>query len=125
MADELKCWKCGTSLAAVPIPFARAAECPACRTDIHVCKQCLYYDTRAAKQCREPVADDVNNKERANFCGYFQPNPHAYQPRTAADTRAQLDALFGAPSSAPSNAAGKSPTDAAREELEKLFGGKS
>lgn len=33
---------------------------------------CRFYDTRKAKSCAEPVADEVSDKERANFCGYFE-----------------------------------------------------
>ena len=32
---------------------------------------CRFYDTRKAKSCAEPVADEVQDKQRANFCGYF------------------------------------------------------
>jgi hypothetical protein len=57
---------------------------------------CRFFDPRKANQCAEPVADPVQNKERANFCGYFEPAAGRYQPPTAvADPRAQLDALFG------------------------------
>ena len=57
---------------------------------------CLYFDTAAPQQCREPVADNVSDKQRANFCGYFQINPQACAGPSdqAADSR-QLDALFG------------------------------
>ncbi len=33
---------------------------------------CRFYDTRKANSCAEPVADEVGDKERANFCGYFE-----------------------------------------------------
>ena len=56
----------------------------------------MYFDTAAPQQCREPVAENVSDKQRANFCGYFQINPQAYAGPSdqAADSR-QLDALFG------------------------------
>ncbi len=59
---------------------------------------CKLYDTRVAKHCREPVADEVRDKVRANFCDYFQPSPDAYKPaeQAAADrAKSELDALFG------------------------------
>ena len=96
MTDALLCWKCGSSLADLSLPFLRTEECRACRTELHVCRMCRFYDTTKARQCAEPVADPVQNKERANFCGYFEPVAGRFRPAdTASDAaRAALDALF-------------------------------
>jgi hypothetical protein len=59
---------------------------------------CDFYDTSKAKHCRETVAEEVKDKQAANFCDYFQPSAAAYQPAalSAADqAKAQLEALFG------------------------------
>ena len=47
---------------------------------------------------REPVAEPVHDKDRANFCGYFEPVAGRFVPADpAADSaRTALDALFGA-----------------------------
>lgn len=117
--EELHCWRCGASLKDLTLPIERRDECPACRAQLYVCRFCEFFDPKVAKQCREPVADEVKEKERANFCGYFKPNPDAYVPAdTSAANKAktELDALFGgagSSSSAPSKG---------REELDKLFG---
>ncbi len=117
--DTLVCWKCGAALDAEPLPLSRTAECRACRADLHVCRLCEFYDTRVARSCREPVADEVHDKERANFCGYFQPRPAAWQARdtqATATSRQALDALFadgGGEESAGSDS---------RRELDRLFG---
>jgi hypothetical protein len=133
VAESLVCWKCGGPLDALPVPFARLAECPACEAELHVCRMCVFHDPRVADQCREPVADPPADKEHANFCGYFQPRPDAYRPadRAAAQrARSELDALFGLPPGSSEGAAGptrgEGPADPAREELERLFavGGK-
>lgn len=130
MNDGLVCWRCGTSIDDWPLPLSRTAECKRCRADLHVCRLCEFYDPRMGKQCREPVADEVQNKERANFCGYFTAKAGAFNSGNHVAqqaARTQLDALFGsgpaqarepaAASSAPSEA------DLARTQLEKLFGG--
>jgi len=129
MSEALVCWKCGASIDALPLPLGRAAECPVCRAELHVCRLCEFYDPRVSQACREPIADQVKEKERANFCGYFQPRPNAYQARddaAAQGARAELDALFGAGSVGPdagaSNGAGpRSEADGARDRLEDLF----
>jgi hypothetical protein len=127
MTEPLMCWKCGTPITDQPMPLGRTAECSSCRADLHVCWMCEFYDVRVAAACREPVADEVLDKQRANFCSYFTPRPKAFQERgqeavTAA--RAQLDALFGAAEikNANDKADSRSEVDVAREQLEQLFG---
>jgi hypothetical protein len=98
VAHDLSCWKCGTALAALSLPLRRLDECPACRAELHVCKLCIEYDTRVAKHCREPTAEEVRDKEHANFCDFFKPRAGAYQaPNTAevAQARSELEKLFG------------------------------
>jgi hypothetical protein len=99
MIDNLVCWKCGASLADLPHPLSRRAECPACHAEQHVCRLCRHHDLAKAKQCREPAAEEVQNKTRANFCEWFQPRAGAYAPDQAADhsAKARLEALFGTP----------------------------
>jgi len=94
----LKCWKCGASLAEYTLPLRRIEECRSCRAELHVCRMCEFHDVSVAKHCRETIADEVKDKERANFCDYFRPTPAAWQPEelSAADrARAELEALFG------------------------------
>jgi len=128
MADEAVCWKCGASIAEWPLPLARNAECAACRADLHVCRLCTFYDKRVAKACREPIADEVQDKERANFCGYFSLKIGAYQGqdnRAVQQARSQLDALFGGSprgtEQGDHQTVSRSEADMAREQLEQLF----
>lgn len=100
MSHNLVCWNCGASLAQLSLPLRRLDECPKCRAELHVCKLCVDYDTRVAKRCREPTAEEVRDKTKANFCDFYKPRAGAY---TAPNT---------------------SEVDKARSELEKLFGKK-
>jgi len=131
MTEGLVCWRCGASLEALPVPFGRRDECPSCRADLHVCRMCRHYDPRVSKACREPVAEEVKDKDRSNFCDWFQARAGAYavpSGREADDSRARLEALF---SLAPPDRAGgekaapPSEADAARQALDRLFGGGS
>jgi hypothetical protein len=59
---------------------------------------CEWYSISVAKHCRETVAEEVRDKERANFCDYFKPKPGAYSAGNldaASKARAELEALFG------------------------------
>ena len=114
------CWKCGASLAALALPFGRTERCRACGTDLHACRLCANYDPRAYQQCREPTVEEVRDKERANFCGWFTPRPGAWSgtsARPAADAIADLEALFGG-----ARPAADPDPDDARRALEDLFG---
>jgi hypothetical protein len=123
----LVCWKCGASLADLTLPLRRLEECPQCHAELHVCKLCEWYSTAVAKHCREPIAEEVKDKERANFCDYFKPRPDVYTTvKTDAATKAQaeLDALFGGGAQPSADASQPSAADKARAELEALFGKK-
>lgn len=98
MSHELVCWNCGASLAALSLPLRRLDECPKCRRELHVCKMCVEYDLRVAKHCREPTAEEVRDKTRANFCDHFRPKAAAWiAPDTAAveASLSELERLFG------------------------------
>jgi hypothetical protein len=118
---DLVCWKCGASLADLTLPLRRLEECRTCHAELHVCKLCEWYSVAVAKQCREPIAEEVKDKERANFCDYFKPRPGAYAKAdvsASSQARADLDALFGGPKAATSE---PSAADRAKAELDKLF----
>ena len=100
MAHTLVCWKCGVSLATLSLPLLRHDACPACRAELHVCRMCKDYDESLAKHCREPTAEEVSDKTRANFCGHFAPRDNAYRPRdtaAVAQSLTALEKLFGKP----------------------------
>ena len=59
---------------------------------------CEFFDTTVNNSCREPIAENVTDKQRKNFCGYFQPSIDAYLAKditSEEDAKNQLDALFG------------------------------
>ncbi len=120
---SLTCWKCGASLEALSLPLRRLDECKQCGAELHVCKLCEWYSTSVAKHCREPIAEEVRDKERANFCDYFKPRPNAYSnaAQSAAErAKAELDSLFGG-SSRPADTPEPSAAERARAELDALF----
>ena len=78
--ESLVCWKCGATLDEVPMPLSRLAECLSCRAELHVCRMCRFYDVSLAQDCSEPMADEVKEKGRANFCEYLEPDVDAFDP---------------------------------------------
>lgn len=109
-------------MADLPLPLSRRAVCSSCRADLHVCLLCRFFDKTRSNQCREPIAEPVQYKDKANFCAYFQVKPDAWQQpdsSAAEAAKSQLADLFGAQTinnESPTNA------DQSKQELEKLFG---
>ena len=132
MSDALNCWRCGHELADLPLPLSRRAECPACDADLHVCVMCEFYDTRVAKSCRETIAEEVKDKERANFCDYFRARAGvaaSHGDAAAAEARDALNALFDIDDGKPAAGSAESSierkraeADEARRKLDDLFG---
>ena len=117
MTNKLVCWKCGMDLSCLPQPLGRRAACTSCHAELHVCRMCRHFDTGKAKQCREPMAEEVKDKVRANFCEWFQAKDDAFAPSEGvkSDARSALDALFGASEEGPEKQDVKS-------DLDRLFG---
>jgi len=76
--------------------LGRRDVCPHCRADLTCCLNCSFYDRAASKQCREPMAELVKDKARANFCDYFvfDDRSEAAAAADAGGTRKALDELF-------------------------------
>lgn len=64
------CHACKNTLSLDGKP-GRRDECPHCRADLYCCLNCTFHDRSAPKQCREPIAELVKDKAKANFCDYF------------------------------------------------------
>lgn len=99
MTAKLVCWKCGHPLRKdLPRTFPRLEQCKQCGSDLHVCRMCRHYAPRYISQCAHDMAEPPRDRELANFCQYFKPDPHAYvgrEQREASAARRELDALFG------------------------------
>ena len=71
------------------------AECDGCGADLHVCLNCAHHDPSAYNECREPNAERVSDRDRANRCDYFAPGSGAAAGKpSAGDPKATLEALF-------------------------------
>lgn len=123
----IQCWKCGCTLHNLLLPFSRYEECSTCNADLHACIACKNYAPNLADSCSEDRAESVSDKEKANFCDFFNVNPSAYNEKdgaAAAATKASLAELFGEETESEDKVA-TSPTaqaDKALAELKGLFG---
>lgn len=70
--DALICWSCSRPTDITGRP-ARNDECPLCMAELRCCRGCRHFDPTRRYACRETVDTKVVNKEKSNFCDYFQP----------------------------------------------------
>ena len=118
----LICWKCGALLEELSLPLRRLEVCPECDSELHVCRMCRYYDPNSIDQCTQEDAEEVREKERANFCDYYKPRSGAYQVRDTSQAGAakdKLNDLFGGSSGEKSRTVESS--GSSRQQLEDLF----
>ena len=64
------CHKCGKEWTLDGQP-GRSESCHGCNEDLRTCLNCVFYDVGIAYQCRERRAEPVTEKNRSNFCEYF------------------------------------------------------
>lgn len=65
------CFSCKKDIEASGRP-GRGDACPRCGADVKVCLNCRHYDETSYNSCREPSAERVVNKDKSNFCDFFE-----------------------------------------------------
>ena len=91
------CHKCKKEIE-IEGKVGREELCPHCNSYLHCCLNCKFYDEYAHNKCREPKSEWVSDRERGNFCVYFQlkdceeDNKSEERKREAKE---ELERLFG------------------------------
>ncbi len=65
------CHFCG-SVIDDSIRVYRSSICPSCSKDLKICCNCRFYSKGSHWDCLESVTEPVHEKDRANFCEFFQ-----------------------------------------------------
>jgi len=68
--EKVKCAACG---AKTPSSINHESSCPTCRADLHICRQCTYFDPSARFECLKPIVTKIVNKNARNTCELFTP----------------------------------------------------
>ena len=89
------CFSCGLELK-FKGKIYRTDVCTQCDADVHCCLNCDNYDTSAHNKCREPQAEWISEREKANFCDFFISNKKTEKPivKQKNSTRLDFDNLF-------------------------------
>lgn len=93
MITAVICFSCQTSNPVLG-RVGRGDDCRQCGQDLHCCKNCRFYDEKAYNECQETSAEVVREKERSNFCDYFEPGNKGHAQNQRDQLLAQAEALF-------------------------------
>ena len=101
MSDTgLMCYNCGRPTGIVG-KVTRNDSCPHCDADLRCCRGCRHFDPSRRYQCRESVESRIANKEKNNFCEFFQmrnvvkrPGGISTQADSKDDRKKAFDDLF-------------------------------
>ena len=93
------CFHCQTNLShAAGQQPTRSDSCEHCGSDVRVCLNCEFYDPSSYNECREPQAERVLDKDKANFCDYFRLSSGTGACNSGASSRGKamsaLESLF-------------------------------
>ena len=122
MPKKLVCWKCGQDASEHPQPLSTYAECSACGAYLHCCRTCSHWNPKLRISCEETRAEEVKDRETANFCQWFTTTSKVHQSQiesaSAQAARDQLTNLFSHDGAASNVSDSRTNT---HEELEQLF----
>jgi hypothetical protein len=93
---ETTCYRCHAAIQ-FDGKIGRRDSCQSCGVSLHACKFCLFYDPKSYNECRETSADRVVDKEKENYCDYFQMSTQSKNPtgdQAKEQAKKKLDDLF-------------------------------
>jgi hypothetical protein len=94
-SERFACFQCGFPYS-VQDRIGRNDVCPRCEADLHCCRNCRHYNPRAHNECNEPQAEWVREKDRSNYCDYFDSKRGGEHDRSGAreDAKSRFEDLF-------------------------------
>lgn len=89
------CYNCGEVF---EVKVYRNTECSSCGKDAKVCLSCKFYSPGSHWDCNENLREAVREKDRANFCDFFELSSN-YKGLTGKDrelnAKKAFNSLFG------------------------------
>jgi len=96
----VRCFNCGQQTSPRE-PIAADSVCEKCGSDLHICSNCLHFDSGVRWECRMTLPAPIRSKTARNECELFAPQAvldstgrRAAGPTHPADARAAFEALF-------------------------------
>lgn len=93
--QQITCYKCRKSIPKIgEMRVARDEECPFCQAELRCCRMCRFYDPSVYNDCHETNAERLTEKEKANFCDYFELNERVGLEKTKEELFSKAESLF-------------------------------
>jgi len=93
--NNFTCYHCQKTIPIIgSVKILRTEECPYCSTSLHCCRMCSFYDSRVYNECRESNAERIVDKEKANFCDYFNLSDGTHNKSSKEDLNNIAASLF-------------------------------
>ena len=91
----LTCFNCGHHVE-LDDRLPHNATCEKCSSYLRCCLNCRFYDPNAYNECREFSAERVKEKEKANFCEFFEASSdsHFNSNKRKEEALGKLNSLF-------------------------------
>ncbi len=95
----LLCWSCGMPTG-IKTKVMRSDSCVDCLADLRSCRGCRHFEPTRRHQCRENIRVGIPNKDKNNFCDFFQmrdvmKRPGGFGPtETKGNLKKRFDDLF-------------------------------
>ncbi len=70
--EVFRCALCGANLPATFDDISVGSRCPRCRSALHTCKNCAFFDPSSRFECTQPVTKRVSAKDQGNQCRFFE-----------------------------------------------------
>lgn len=90
----MQCWNCGAKLEIGPTDkVSFRATCEVCLADLHVCKNCKFYQPGRPNDCLMPGTEYVRDRTKNNLCEEFSILGQKKQ-EAPSDAKKRFDDLF-------------------------------
>lgn len=88
------CYSCGKEIE-IEGRIGLRETCPHCNNDLHTCHNCKFFAENANRQCQEPAALLVQDKDKYNHCDWFEfKGGSSNRDAKAKEAKEKLEALF-------------------------------
>jgi len=99
-----RCSACGGILSERDLDISYISLCSHCTAELHVCKNCVSFDTSSRFECRQELRVRVSRKDKNNECEHFElrriverqtgSTPATDRPTASDDAREAFERLF-------------------------------
>lgn len=89
--EVFRCALCGTTLPPSFTDIDPSSKCPKCSGDLHICKNCSFFDPASRFECAEVIPARVSPKDVGNRCEFFEARTAVEKATSSSESVQSLD----------------------------------